>query len=81
MAPKKGYFELEAHPPIIYTVNASSETANKYRIPTLISDNTSSSLIGITAQATRASVIVIIGARIKITLLALAISDFFKNIF
>ena len=45
--------------------------ANKYRIPTFISDNTNSSLIGITAHATKASVIVIIGAKIKTTLLAL----------
>ena len=37
-----------------------------------MSDKTKSSLIGITAQATKANVIVTIGARIKTTLLALA---------
>ena len=41
-------------------------------MPTLISDNTNSSLIGITAQATKAKVIVTIGASINTALLALA---------
>ena len=46
--------------------------AKIYKIPTLISASTKFSLIGITAQATRAKVIVIMGAMIKITLFALA---------
>ena len=41
-------------------------------MPTFISEITKLSLNGITAQATNARVIVIIGARINITLLALA---------
>ena len=41
-------------------------------MPTLISDNTNSSLIGITAQATKAKVIVTMGASINTALLALA---------
>ena len=48
------------------------ETANRYKIPTFMSASTKSSLIGITAQATRASVIVTMGAKIKTALLALA---------
>ena len=46
--------------------------SNKYKKPTLISARTKFSLIGITAHATKAKVIVTIGARIKTTLFALA---------
>ena len=50
-----------------YTPN--DETANKYKIPTLMSAITCVLLNGITAHATKAKVIVTIGAKIKITLL------------
>ena len=48
------------------------QIANKYKIPTLISAKISFSLKGITAHATKASVMVTIGARIKIILFELA---------
>ena len=48
------------------------KTANKYNMPTLILAKTNSLLNGITAQAIKAKVRVIIGAKTNITLLALA---------
>ena len=55
---------------IPYTLK--DEIANKYNIPTLILAKTKFSLNGITAHATSANVIVIMGAKIKITLFELA---------
>ena len=46
IAPKKGYFELDAHPPIIIPYTPSDETAKRYKIPTLMSARTKSSPIG-----------------------------------
>mgnify|MGYP003768754243 CR=1 FL=1 len=51
---------------------AGIETANRYNIPTFIFAKTISSLNGITAQAIKAKVKVTTGAKINITLLALA---------
>ena len=70
--PKKGYFEFEAQPPIIIPYTPNDEIAKIYNIPTLMSANTKSSLKGMTAHATKASVIVTIGAKIKIILFELA---------
>ena len=71
MAPKKGYLEFEAHPPITIPYTPSEDTANKYNIPTFMSAKTWVALNGMTAQDIRAKVIVMMGAIIKITLLEL----------
>ena len=70
--PKKGYLELDAQPPIIMPYTPKDETAKRYSMPTLISAKTKFWSKGITAQAINASVIVTIGARMKIILLDVA---------
>ena len=57
---------------IIIPYTPNDETAKIYKMPTLISARTLSTPKGITAQAIKAKVIVIIGARIKIILFELA---------
>ena len=72
IAPKKGYLELEAHPPIIIPYTPNDETAKRYKIPTLISARTKSSPNGITAHDIHANVIVPTGANTNTSLFELA---------
>ncbi len=48
-APRKGYWELLAHPAIIIPYTPRDDTANRYMIPTLISETTHPGANGITA--------------------------------
>ena len=70
-APKKGYLELLDHPAVMIPYTLSEDVANKYRIPTLISDITTCSDNGITAQPIKLKIKVIIGAIKKIVKLEL----------
>ena len=72
IAPKKGYLELEAHPPIIIPYTPNDETAKRYKIPTLMSARTKSSPNGITAHDINANVIVTTGANTNTSLFELA---------
>ena len=49
--PRNGYFELDAHPPIITPYTSKEEIAKTNKRATLISDRTQPSFNGITAQA------------------------------
>ena len=71
-APKKAYFELLAHPAIITPYIDNDEIAKIYNIPTLILASTKFSDIGITLHAIKDNPKDIMGAKTKITLLALA---------
>jgi len=70
-APKKAYLELLAHPEIRIPYTPNEETAKIYSIPIFTSANTIVSSKGITAQPTKLSVNVIIGAAINIVKFAL----------
>ena len=71
MAPIKGYFEFDVHPPKIIPYTPRDDIAKIYNIPTFISATTQLSAKGTTAQADKATKQVTIGAITNIILLAL----------
>jgi len=61
-APKKAYFEFEAHPAIMIPYTAKEEIANLYKIPLFLSAYTYPSEIGSAAHPLKARTKVKIGA-------------------